>query len=371
MRAEPLHVALVGCGAIAELGHAPALLELAGECTVTSVVDPVRERRDLLGSMLGVPEEGRRPHVAELLSEGFAIDLAVLVLPPEATGDAAARLLRAGVRVLSEKPFAEGPAAATAIGRDIPRAQLGVVHNYGYRSDVRQARNLLARGAVGRPRFLRLERPDPGHFPGRGADPHWRRRGGTTAGALLDNAYHWIYLAQELAGAPVTEVTARLAGAAPGESNDLALVLLAHGNGVLTSIQSAWCATRAEPVLEIHGHAGSLSLTGDCGTCVLTPATGAAGETGTDGKGFVAAVEPAYTAMYRDVFACVRAGLPFGAPLDACVDVLEIIAAAAASAAQGRTVRIGAAGSPPGGGNDGGSGTAPHEVGHSVGPEAR
>ncbi|KAK1184390.1 Gfo/Idh/MocA family oxidoreductase [Streptomyces sp. NBS 14/10] len=331
-----LRIGLVGCGAIAELGHATALRSLSQDCAVVAVVDPMAKRRDLLGSLLSVPVSGRFRDVSELLSRGPEIDLAVVALPPAHTVSVVTQLLQAGLRVLSEKPLAGEAAAARAVGRGVPESRLGVIHNYRYRSDILRAKALLAQGMIGAPRFLRLERPDTDHFPGRGIDPEWRRKTGPNAGCLLDNAYHWVYLAEELANAPTRAVTARLSAPGNGMANDLALLTLDHSNGALTSIQSAWCAVASSPVLEVHGDTGSLRMTGDCGTCIVTTPTSDTDNSETDTE----PSEPAYTAMYRDVLVSVRASRPFGASVGECADVLSVIEAAVLSAAQGRTVVI-------------------------------
>lgn len=189
--------------------------------------------------------------------------LSIVAVPTPAVAGAVRGLTAAGLPVLAEKPLATSAAGARALGGDIR-----VVHNYLYRAEIRQAIALVGAGAIGQPRFIRLERPDPGHFPGRGAQPDWRLR--DAAGCLVDNAYHWVYVAEALARSPVSAVTAQSSVPAPGcPSEDLAVMLLRHDNDVLSCVQAAWCAREAQPVFEAHGTEGSLSIVD--GRCVLTP----------------------------------------------------------------------------------------------------
>ncbi|WNE93865.1 Gfo/Idh/MocA family oxidoreductase [Streptomyces luomodiensis] len=334
MNRDPIRVALIGCGAIAELGHAPALSALADEARVTSVVDTADHRRNLLGSRLGVPAAHRHHDVDVLLAAGDPVDLAVLVLPPRSTPYALSALLEAGTRVLAEKPMTTDVTEAALIADRARRHELGVVHNYLHRSDVRQALARLGEGQGGEVRFLRLEQPDSGHFPGAGDSPHWRRSD-AAAGCLVDNAYHWVYVATELAASPVVRVTARTARPEEGAAVDLALILLEHANGVLSSVQSSWCAPSAVPVLEVHTTRGTLRLEGDCGPCTALPSTAFASVPARE-----AAVEPSYTALYREVFAALRDGRPFAASADDCATVLRVLTAADTSARTGGSVSL-------------------------------
>ncbi|MFJ4714346.1 Gfo/Idh/MocA family protein [Streptomyces sp. NPDC088785] len=334
MRPEPVNVALVGCGAIAELGHAPALSALTGEARVTSVVDTAAHRRNLLGDRFGVPAARRHRDVDALVAADDPVDLAVLVLPPRATPYALSALLDSGTRVLAEKPMTTDAVEAALIAGRTPRDQLGVVHNYLHRSDVRDALARLREGHAGQVRFLRLEQPDSGHFPGAGDSPDWRRSD-VAAGCLIDNAYHWVYVATELAAAPVARVTARTARLEPGAAVDLALLLLEHTNGVVSSVQTSWCAPSAAPVLEVHTTRGTLRLDGDCGPCTALPPTAFVSTT----AGGTAA-EPSYTAFYREVLAALRAGRPFAASADDCATVLRVLAAADTAAATGTGVPV-------------------------------
>lgn len=318
-------VALIGCGAIVELAHAPALAVLP--VRVRAVVDTVRERRDLLAARFGVAGCARFESVPELTAKLRDPVLAIVALPTPAVPAAIGELTSAGLPILAEKPVATSRAELRAVAG----ADVRVVHNYLHRADVSQAVRLVRAGAVGTPRFIRLEQPDPGHFPGRGANPDWRRQG--KGGCLLDNAYHWIYVGEALAGAPVRSVCAQLSAPATACAEDLALLLLRHGNDVLTSVQASWCARDAAGVLEIHGTAGSLRLVDR--RCLLTGSDGQTREVPAQGSG-----ESSYVALYREVVAGAARGERYGAPLSECGHVLAVLDAAYQSAITQTTAEV-------------------------------
>lgn len=98
--ASKLKLAIVGCGAIAELGHLPALAGHAdGEVAV--LVDSNRVRAQKLADKFGVPTV--MESVANLAK---SVDAAIIATPPSSHLPLATALMRAGVDVLVEKPLA-------------------------------------------------------------------------------------------------------------------------------------------------------------------------------------------------------------------------------------------------------------------------
>ncbi|WP_051798060.1 NAD-dependent epimerase/dehydratase family protein [Catenuloplanes japonicus] len=106
---SPLRLAVVGCGAVVEHCHLPALL--SGPFTVAALVDRDPARRELMSTH--VPS-------AALLSDVSALDLSTVDAALVATGPAshaaiASRLASAGLPVLLEKPVAATPAECDAL----------------------------------------------------------------------------------------------------------------------------------------------------------------------------------------------------------------------------------------------------------------
>src|SRR5262245_46386697 len=106
-RAEPLPVAIVGCGLIAEayvqaLQRVPALRLLA-------VVDPVPAARDGLAAAHLVR---RFATVDELARAGLPLAAALVLTPPHRHEELCTVLLQRGLHVLCEKPLAPTVEAA-------------------------------------------------------------------------------------------------------------------------------------------------------------------------------------------------------------------------------------------------------------------
>jgi predicted dehydrogenase len=80
-----------------------------------------------------------------------AVDMALVVVPPEAHRDVATRCLEAGLPVLVEKPLAGTPQDCEALVAAAERSgrELAVSQNYRYRPVMETARRVLASGRLG------------------------------------------------------------------------------------------------------------------------------------------------------------------------------------------------------------------------------
>jgi predicted dehydrogenase len=107
-----LRVGLVGCGAVAEMYHAPALVQVQsmGRAQVTHLVDPSPERVAALKKSF--PGAVSTPRVEDLAG---AVDLAIIASPVRFHSEQTVALLRAGVHVLCEKPMARTSDEARAM----------------------------------------------------------------------------------------------------------------------------------------------------------------------------------------------------------------------------------------------------------------
>lgn len=117
-------------------------------------------------------------------------------------------IIAAGKHVVSDKPLAMTAAEAKQLLDAVTKA--GVVHavTFNYRGNplVQQARDLIARGEIGKPNFLH------GHYLQdwllHDTDYSWRLepdKGGASS-ALGDIGSHWCDLAQHVSGLTITEV---------------------------------------------------------------------------------------------------------------------------------------------------------------------
>src|SRR4051812_33651475 len=96
----PVRLAIVGCGAIAELGHLPGAA-LCPDVEITLLVDRDEQRARALAERFGIARvETDFARVAD------QADAACVALPPHLHRVSAETLLGAGVHVLMEKPLA-------------------------------------------------------------------------------------------------------------------------------------------------------------------------------------------------------------------------------------------------------------------------
>ena len=140
-----IRVGIVGCGAVAERYHLPALLA-SKDVYVAAMVDTAIERARALAAQAGAPLA--LSNFAELAG---SVDLALVAVPNAFHEQVVVNLLNAGVHVLVEKPMARTTAecdrmllAAAETG-----AVLAVGHDFRHFPVARFAKDLLATNLLG------------------------------------------------------------------------------------------------------------------------------------------------------------------------------------------------------------------------------
>ena len=205
-RAEPVRIALVGCGAIGELVARHVYAKAApDEFRLVAAIDPQTKRRDAVATAFGVPAY---PSTQAAVDDGVAIDAADIRTPHAVHADAAADALGRGWHVLVEKPLATTLADAERIRRAAVTTGrvAAVAENYPHIAAVRAAREAMTSGLVGDVLTLRSTRAFT--LGGVWLRDGWRRGGGESAGLLLDQGTHHTSLLRYLGG-PITQVTAQ------------------------------------------------------------------------------------------------------------------------------------------------------------------
>ena len=220
----PLRLAVVGCGAVTELYHLPALLA-STDVSVEVCVDLDLERARTMASRL--------PGAVALATPEDLVGRvdAVLLAAPNATHAAVgAPLLAAGIAVLVEKPMARTVQecdlllqAAASSG-----AVLAVGHDFRHFPVARFTRQLMASGALGEVLRVDVRQSAGGRWPYASAAALSPAAGG---GVLLDFGVHvldlllwWlgdmtVVAARDDARGGIEtecEIDFRLAGGAPG-----------------------------------------------------------------------------------------------------------------------------------------------------------
>lgn len=149
---KPLRIAVTGLGRMGVI-HALHVHELAreGACTLAALADADTERARRFASEAGVSVP-IFASIDELAASGAA-DATVIVTPTESHRECAAKLVRAGQRVLLEKPLTgtlEGDREfAAELDRDYPDA-LMLAFQRRFDAPLQYAKQLMDSGAVGR-----------------------------------------------------------------------------------------------------------------------------------------------------------------------------------------------------------------------------
>jgi predicted dehydrogenase len=184
---EPLHLALIGCGAVTEVFYVPALKELEGDrlLRVSVLVDPSAERRAVIGARF--PGAERLEGLAALRPP---VDMAIVASPAALHAQQTMELLRQGVHVLCEKPMAVSSEQCETMIAEATRAKrlLGVGLFRRFFGATGQVQRLVAENVLGRPTRFALTEGSRFQWPAR-SDSFFRREqaGG---GVLLDLGSH-------------------------------------------------------------------------------------------------------------------------------------------------------------------------------------
>ena len=264
---RPVRLGLIGCGGIVRISHAPGYQAIPDLVRVTALADPVSDNLQRMGEVLAVPPDRRYADHRQML-EHAELDAITIATPHHMHAAQAMDAAAAGVAVISEKPMATSIEQAQQVLAAVQRhgVPYAVVHNFLFAHGTERARALLAEGAAGTPFFGRAKslfnKTDARADPNR----EWRASRAAGGSAINDTAYHEIYLLETLVGSPVRYVEARVATQHFAfDVDDLALLLLEHDNGALSTVATSWCvpggdAGESANLAEVHGPAGGLRV---------------------------------------------------------------------------------------------------------------
>jgi myo-inositol 2-dehydrogenase / D-chiro-inositol 1-dehydrogenase len=323
-------VALIGCGAIAESGHVPALLR-HDAFTIAAVCDVREDRARRLAQ-----HAGGVPHYTDwqVMLDGGEFDGAVLALPPEVSADIAIACLRRGLSLLDEKPLAatleQGRRVARAVAETGGVFQLGFVLRYGEWIDeiARLARSI---GAPLRTRVAiydeRLDPDDPAHF---------ERIAGflRTSSAITHEGSHVVDYVARWSPAPwaLVEATAqRTSPDLPGPNVWRTVIEQADGSEV--EIEIGWLLPELPPC--------AVSVEGSGGRVDFNPTTGVVrwDVGGRRGAMTLTPMRPEWDRQYDAFAKAILNGVATVATLEDGLRALEITAGCEESARTGAVIR--------------------------------
>lgn len=237
--AEPVRVALIGCGGIASahLAGYQALPEF-GRVVVTcdSDAENARRRAQEIGAeaVFDYREALARDDVE-------AVDLC---LPHDLHEPVACAAAAAGKHVLVEKPIARSLAEADRMIAACAEAgvHLMVAHCQRFSADRQTAKRLVDEGAIGRVYMMRTDHNQWVDYPA----GHWindpEKLGG---GGIAGSGVHHLDILRWFCGA-VTRVSAGMSRSAltPRAAEDAGVVLLEHAGGAVSELTLCWSAQR-------------------------------------------------------------------------------------------------------------------------------
>jgi predicted dehydrogenase len=248
-----VRIAIVGTGFIADF-RIQAYQRIPGIAVVAI------QSRDL-GRAQEVARRHGITHAAtsfDGLLAGPEFDAIDICLPNTMHREYALHAARHGKHIICAKPLATNAAE----GREMLEAceKAGVIHCYGenwyFAPDFREIVDLVKRGTIGRPLWMRGRE---GHFGPH--TPWFYDKALSGGGALLDMGCHVIALFNELAGAPANEVlchTATLHHTTDCEDN--ALAVIKYRGGLTGHVEASWTSRGGmQAVIEVWGDEGMIT----------------------------------------------------------------------------------------------------------------
>ncbi|NIE73594.1 Gfo/Idh/MocA family oxidoreductase [Pantoea sp. Ap-967] len=228
------------------------------------------ERADASARALFIPPQ-RSYHDWQAMARaeaarGDGIDAVVIVTPNHLHIPVASAFIAQGIDVICEKPLAGTYAEALALAESVSTSDriFAVTHPYSGYPMVREARRLVAAGAIGEVRVVQVEYAqqwltEPVHSP----QASWRDDPAQAgpAGALGDIGSHALHLVEFVSGVALSEVCTDLASMVPGRRlDDQVQALLRFDNGARGGLWACQVAPGQDNGLRLRlfGSKGSL-----------------------------------------------------------------------------------------------------------------
>ncbi|WP_299970479.1 Gfo/Idh/MocA family oxidoreductase [uncultured Roseobacter sp.] len=264
--------ALIGAGMVAQT-HIDACADAARHVHLKAIVSRRPDRAEALAAAASDKIGAAVVHYSSVddVATDPQIDFAIIATPPNARIDLVSTLAAAGKHILLEKPVGRTAQQAREVVQICREAGviLGVVFQHRTRQASRAARDLIAKGGLGRLVVAEFDVPwwrAQSYYdePGRGT---YARDGG---GVLISQAIHTIDLGLSFTG-PVASVTAMAQTTAfhEMESEDYVVAGLTFENGAVGSLTASTASFpgRAESLrlffekATLHLEAGMLTAT--------------------------------------------------------------------------------------------------------------
>ena len=236
---DPVRVAVIGAGSIAQVAHLPVLRKIAG-IDIAAICDNDLSKAQAVGARFDVREA--YDDIEEVLKYSRP-DAVVICTPNHLHEIHVAAALSAGVHVLCERPLSlsiEGvERVLKAAERYGKRVMVGM--NHRFRTDVQAVRGFLAGGELG---MIDMIRGGWFTFQPTAARQQlgWRlRRAEAGGGAMLDLGLPLIDLGLWLAGWPIPKrITAHLVSGGRETVEEMGMALIVCENGLSLGVAVSW-----------------------------------------------------------------------------------------------------------------------------------
>lgn len=258
-------IAIIGCGIITKKKHLPEILRLSDRIEVLAVCNRSREKARDVAELLGLPESAVWTDWETMISKVEDLDAVFIALPIPMNHPVSRACCLAGLSVLCEKPagMTVDEAVDTASFSQTFDVTYMTAENYQYEPRFTAAARLIADGLIGKPHSISWNNLQFMSVDNEYNRTAWRNHNQYPGGYVMDGGVHYVHALQMLAG-PVTEVFARTSSIDDRlGSMDMAMTLLTHGSGVVSSLNMGWRSAHDDTSLRVYGDEGTLIVTDD------------------------------------------------------------------------------------------------------------
>lgn len=263
-----MNIAIIGCGAIAKMRHAPAV-ESSPDATLYTVCDPVKENADALAKQYGTTATY---DIADVLKDDN-VDAVIICTPERFHCENVVAALTSGKDVLCEKPLAMNPDEGRRIIDAWEKSGKRLVVAFAQRLNRQHAtaKALLEQGVIGKPIAFRTTLAHRGAeyatIDPPTADFYDKKLAGI-GDVMLSVGCHRIDLVPYLLGSPISAVSAltaaidkRFADGSLINAADHAMINTELKNGCIGTIWISWCDYgEMENGTMIYGTEGTMSI---------------------------------------------------------------------------------------------------------------
>lgn len=261
-----LNLGIIGTGSAVRRIHWPVLLKMRSEFRIVAVANRTRAKADDFAREI---EGGKVYENYQDLLHDANVDAVLIAVPIELNSRILTDAILAGKHVLAEKPIAVAVPEAQAVLRACKATTkvIAIAENFRYREDIAMAREVIARGEIGKVCcFSITTKYDAGNdFRRRWfAKGTWRQNPAFAGGMITDSGVHTISSLHDIFG-NVQQVFAQIMHTSPlTEGPDGVLAQFTMSSGAVGHFLACYTAKVSEESvfdLAVVGTNGSLRLT--------------------------------------------------------------------------------------------------------------